>query len=76
MLQHTYAYKKAAELIRPLIGKSQTIDALSSYEFYKQRLVQCPVTVVSHIQEFLEHKIEKYTFPALMSFGLTIPYSL
>lgn len=57
-LQHTDAYKRASMLICPLIGKSKTIDALSSYEFYKQGLVQCPVTAVSHIEEFLEHKVE------------------
>lgn len=57
-LDHTAAYQKASELIRSLIGNCKTMDALSNYEFYKQGLVQCPVTVVSHIHEFLGHDIE------------------
>ena len=52
------AYKTAAEIIRPLIGNSKTYDALSNYEFYEKGLVQCPVTVISCIHDFLPHQIE------------------
>ncbi len=52
------AYKRASEIIRPLIGTARTMDALSNYAFYEQGLVECPVTAVNHINEFLEHKID------------------
>ena len=47
------AYRTAVELIRPFIGNCHTFDALSSTEFYEQGLVECPVTGVSHIQDFM-----------------------
>ena len=51
------AYKAAADIIRPLIGKSRTFDALSHYDFYEQGLVECPVTYIPQIEEFLKHDI-------------------
>ena len=51
------AYKAAADIIRPLIGKSRTFDALSHYDFYEQGLVECPVTYIAQIEEFLKHDI-------------------
>ena len=50
------AYRTAVETIRPFIGNSRTFDALSNKEFYEQGLVECPVTAVSHIHEFLPLK--------------------
>ena len=47
------AYRTAVDLIRPFIGNCHTFDALSSTEFYEQGLVECPVTGVSHIQDFM-----------------------
>ena len=47
------AYRTAVEAIRPFIRNCHTFDAVSSKEFYKQGLVECPVTIVSHIHEFL-----------------------
>ena len=51
-------YKTAHDIIKPLIGKSKIFDALSSYSFYEKGLVECPVTNIEHINEFLKHKIE------------------
>ena len=51
-------YKKASEIIRPLIGESKSFDALSSYEFYEKGLLECPVTCIDHIHEFLDKCIE------------------
>lgn len=56
-LETLETYKAAAEIIRPLIGNSKTFDALSNYEFYEKGLVECPVTGVASIHEFLEHDI-------------------
>ncbi|MBR2949939.1 MAG: DUF4091 domain-containing protein [Lachnospiraceae bacterium] len=51
------SYKAASDLFRPLIGSSKTLDALSSYLIYEKGLVECPVTSVAHIHEFLEHPV-------------------
>jgi len=51
-------YKAASDLIRSLIGNSKTFDALSNYTFYEKGLVECPVTAVGEIHEFLKHPIE------------------
>ena len=56
-LDNIDTYKTASEIIRPLIGNSKTFDALSNYVFYEKGLVECPVTSVSHVHEFLEHDI-------------------
>ena len=52
------AYKRASEIIRPLIGSARTLDALSSYPFYEQGLVECPVTSVMHMRDFLGHEVK------------------
>lgn len=51
-------YKRAAEIIIPLIGNAKTFDALTEYEFYEKGLVKCPVTCVNHLKTFLEHNVE------------------
>ncbi len=51
-------YETARNIIMPLIGKSKTIDALSHIEFYEKGLVECPVTSIKAIHNFLPHKIE------------------
>jgi len=57
-LETMETYKRASDIIKPLIGDSKTFDALSEYEFYERGMVECPVTVVSKIDKFLEHKID------------------
>ena len=56
-LSNIEVYEKAAKIIRPLIGNSKTFDALSDFEFYKKGMVECPVTRIDHINEFLPEKI-------------------
>ena len=56
--EHVEAYSYAYNIIKPLIDGCETIDALSDYEFYKQGLVNNPVTVSNRITPFLENKIE------------------
>ena len=58
VLENMDNYMAASDMMRSLIGKSKTFDALSKYEFYERGLINCPVTSVDHIHEFLEHKIE------------------
>ena len=50
-------YRRASELIRPLLKGSRTFDALSEYAFYEQGLVECPVTAVNHLAPFLAHDV-------------------
>ena len=50
-------YRNAKNILRPLIGNCKTIDALSEYDFYEKGLVECPVTIISNIHQFLEHDI-------------------
>lgn len=52
------SYRSASEMIRSMIGESKTMDALSDYDFYAQGLVECPVTGIAKITEFLQHHIE------------------
>lgn len=58
-LDNIDTYKKAYDIIKPYIGKSKTMDALSNYEFYEKGLVECPVTASNHIEEFLRHDIKE-----------------
>lgn len=51
------AYRRASELIRPLIEGFPVLDALSDYEFYQQGLVQNPVTASDHIGPFLDNQV-------------------
>jgi hypothetical protein len=50
-------YKKAADILSPLIDGCNQIDALSNYEFYQQRIVKTPVVATNHIETFLENNV-------------------
>lgn len=50
-------YKAAAGIIKPLIGSSKTIDALSDYVFFERGLVETPVTAIERIHEFIDHGV-------------------
>lgn len=51
-------YQNAHDIVKPLIDKCKLMDALSKYSFYERGLVECPVTNIEHIDEFLAHNIE------------------
>ncbi len=57
-LQAMETYRTASHIMRPLIGDSKAFDALSNYDFYEKGLIECPVTSVEHIHDFLEHEVE------------------
>lgn len=62
-LEQLEEYRKAAIILRSLIGKSKTLDALSHYEFYEQGLIDCPVTIVQNMRDFLCHNIpDQWTY--------------
>lgn len=48
-------YRHAREAVAPLLKGFHTIDALSSYEFYRHGLVDKPIPGNNEIDEFLEH---------------------
>jgi hypothetical protein len=57
-LDNTEKYTTAKNIIKPLIGNSKSFDAISHVEFAETGLVECPVTAVGNIHEFLEHHFE------------------
>lgn len=59
ILEQLESYRRAVNIIRPLIGNSKTMDAVSDYEFYEKGLIQCPVTVVSEVKKFLERDVSQ-----------------
>ena len=49
---HLETYSQVVELTKPLLEEFETVEALSSLEFYKQGLVKNPVPSISHLEEF------------------------
>lgn len=47
-------YKAAKELIKDQVKEYHIIDAISSYEFYENKLIEEPVCSSDHIKDFLE----------------------
>ena len=56
--EHIENYNYAYNLIKPLLGDCKTMDAISSYEFYKKGLIPHPVTASNHIDTFIENKAQ------------------
>lgn len=56
-LENEKDYRRARDLILPLVGDCKTFDTVSEYEFYERGLIERPVTIISSIQEFLEHNV-------------------
>lgn len=48
-------YRRAREAVGPLLKGFHTIDALSSYEFYRHGLIDKPIPGNNEIHEFLEN---------------------
>lgn len=56
--EHLENYRYAYEIVKPLIGDCEIMDALSNINFYDQGLLSVPVTSTNEIEPFLERKIE------------------
>lgn len=54
---HIPFYKAAKESIADLLEGYTIMDALSSYEFYKQGIVETPIPCNDHITPFIEGKV-------------------
>ena len=56
---HLENYKAASAILKPLIEGCNHIDALSNVDFYKQGIIQTPVTSTTHIGDFLNEGVEE-----------------
>ena len=50
-------YRKASEILMPLLDGCTQMDALSNYEFYKEGLVKKPVCGIDHIDRFINEGV-------------------
>ncbi|MBP1587844.1 MAG: DUF4091 domain-containing protein [Clostridia bacterium] len=57
-MDHFSTYKELSDFVKPLIGDRPVMDALSSYEFYKEGLVDIPVSCVDHAEPFVENSVD------------------
>lgn len=55
---HLDHYLAAKKQVKDLLDGYTLIDALSSLEFYKQGLVEHPITANDHIQPFIDHQVK------------------
>ncbi len=53
-LKDLESYKKARDMIRPLLEGFPIIDALSDFDFYQKGVVEKPIPANNHINPFLE----------------------
>lgn len=52
-MEHLDSYRRAVELVTPLLEGFPTIEALSNYDFYERGLVKHPVPANNHIEPFV-----------------------
>lgn len=50
-------YESACNIIKPLIGKSKTLDALVHLEFYQKGLITNPIPSVKTVHRFIDAKV-------------------
>ncbi len=56
--EHLESYLTAKKQVTDLLEGYIIVDALSSYEFYKQGIVEHPIPADDHIQPFIDHGVE------------------
>lgn len=52
-------YKKASEILRPLLGDYPVIDALSHVDFFRNGLIRRPIPHTNAFEDFAEEKVEQ-----------------
>ena len=55
-------YRAAVETAKPLLEEFPTLEALSSFEFFQKGLVENPVPSNNHIEPFVGHVRELWTY--------------
>ncbi len=58
-LEHIENYRVASKILLPLIDGCNHIDALSNVDFYREGIINTPVTSTTHISDFLNEGVEK-----------------
>lgn len=61
-LEQVDDYRAAVEVVKPLLEGFPTLEALSSFEFFQKGLVENPVPSNSHIEPFVGHVRELWTY--------------
>jgi hypothetical protein len=56
-VQHLEHYQAAKNQVKELLADARIMDALSSYEFYRQGVVDHPVVASNHMDPFLENNV-------------------
>ena len=51
------SYRRARDIVAPLLEGCRRLDALSEYAFYEKGLVPIPIPSNNHIDAFLEHNV-------------------
>ena len=51
---HLEQYRKVKDQVLPLLRDCRIMDALSSFDFYRQGIVSTPIVSINHIDPFLE----------------------
>ena len=57
-LEHLEDYKKAKDIIKPLLKDYTIIDALSDIEFYKSGALENPIPANDHIDDFIKANVK------------------
>ena len=57
-LEQLEGYKAAKDSIKDLLVGYPIMDALSNYEFYKEKIVDLPIPANNHIAPFLENNVQ------------------
>lgn len=61
-VEHLETYRSVVEWIVPLLEDFPTVEALSSFDFYQNGLVRNPVPCNNHIEPFVGHVKELWTY--------------
>lgn len=61
-LKDYFSYKKSAKLMQELFGDFKRIDALSEFTFYRNGLIDYPVTGIASIEKFAGKVPELWTY--------------
>lgn len=60
--ENYFKYRKSAKIMKELFGEFKLIDALSSFRFFKNGLVQNPVPCINDIEDFAGKVPELWTY--------------
>lgn len=70
---HLESYLAAKKQVADLLDGYTIIDALSSYEFYKQGIIEHPIPANDHIQSFIDHQVSDLWVYYCCAQGVNVP---